>query len=35
VAGGLLANAFENHEEREREEAYDDGQLNLLSFFFM
>jgi hypothetical protein len=28
VAGALIGEAFENHEDREREEAYDQGQLS-------
>ena len=35
LGGVVLGEVFEHHEEREREEAYDQGQLNLLPSHFL
>jgi hypothetical protein len=35
LGGVVLGEAFENHEEREREEAYDQGQLSFVVSNFL
>ena len=34
MAGALLTEVYEHHEERERDEAFEEGQLNLVALTF-